>query len=423
MKIAKISKIADAHSISRQDLFPYLDAVVQSFITDSRNLIADQQIDFLEPLNQVAASLGASRDQEQPSKVEFNHDQLTLNLIDFASFLDTVIRNTAKQNPEDVQLQDLASRNIFRTHINRQVSKQLSDMFFADHLDSRTTDLIDSLSDLQSGLEAQTLFDTMSDASRQHIYIFDIDGVLKQVEENCLTHVVPNLDPQVREDLISLSKQQGNTVLMLTTRTSEAILESNIPHEEIPVITGDGRELINGTRREILVGGELIDETLKFVDHLHTLLSNLGVGENKYLIRRYSGDVQICFIDNSYTQAKSLAMKALRALMQDHSKGWSMNENGSRYISFNKFKCNKAMALKKIIEAQEARINANTNIYVLGDTGSDYKAMEALKEIDLPVGAQAINIAVGNQLKGEPAVDVELSSHHAVADLLSWLAV
>jgi hypothetical protein len=67
----------------------------------------------------------------------------------------------------------------------------------------------------------------------------------------------------------------------------------------------------------------------------------------------------------------------------------------------------------------------NTNIYVLGDTSSDYKAMEALKEANLPEGAKTINIAVGNKLPKEkyPAVDEKINSHHALVDLLGWLAI
>jgi hypothetical protein len=358
--------------------------------------------------------------------VELNLNELqSLNLIDFASFLDTVIRNTAKQDPENQQLQDLASRNIFRTHINRKVFDELNTMFYDDHLGPWTNSYIESLADSQVGIETQSLFDTMSDTTRNHLYIFDIDETLKQEELNCLTHAVPNIDNQVREDLIKLSKKPGNTVLMLTSRCKEELQESNVPHEEIPVITGYGREVLNGNTHKILVGEELLADTNKFVQHLHTLLKNQGITEDQYLMRQYAGSIYIQFRENDFTQAKVQTMRALRVLMGDSSSDWSVADSGSRYIFFNnsRFNYDKGIALKKLLNEQSININTKTNIYVLGDTSSDYKAMEALKEVDLPEGAKKINIAVGKQLTGKPAVDIELKSYHSVADLLNWLAV
>jgi hypothetical protein len=111
--------------------------------------------------------------------------------------------------------------------------------------------------------------------------------------------------------------------------------------------------------------------------------------------------------------------------MGDNQNGWLLSDIGDKdiFINNSRFKYDKGFALKRLLEEQKSNINENTNVYVLGDTSSDYKAMEALKEVNLPQGARKINIAVGEQLAGKPAVDVKLSSHHSVTDLLNWLAV
>jgi trehalose-6-phosphatase len=425
VKIAKIQEIANQRSISNNELFRYLDKLVSLFVSAERNSFADERIDFQEPLRQAQESLLTDGSQANVNQVEIDLKKVqNLNLVDFASFLDLVIRNTAKQNQE-TNFITLASRNIFRTHINRQISAKLNTMFYQDHMKPSANAYIDSMADSQAGLETQNLFDTMLDTTRNHFYIFDIDGTLKQEESNCLTHAVPDIDKQVREDLIALSRKPGNTVCMLTARCKEQILQSNIPYIEIPVITGYGRELVNNGRNEVLVGSEFLAETNKLVNHLHTLLKNQGVSQDQYQITQYAGSVDIRFTQNNFTQPKGRMMRALRVLMGDNQNDWLLSDIGGRdiFINNSRFKYDKGFALKRLLEEQKSNINENTNVYVLGDTSSDYKAMEALKEVNLPQGARKINIAVGEQLAGKPAVDVKLSSHHSVTDLLNWLAV
>ena len=342
--------------------------------------------------------------------------------MDFAGFLDTLIRTVKPDSTED--LASLASKNIFRTHVNRQMKTRLQDLFAQGDLKPWAMDYVDSLADSQISIETDELYDTMSDSNREHFYIFDIDGTLKENELNCLTHAVPNLTQQVRDDLIALNNRPNTHVLILTARAIDEIKESNIPYQEIPVITGHGREMIHGDRHEILFGEDLIPGTQKFVDQLDALMDNLGISKDQYLIRHYSGQAYLQFNENCFAATKTKVMKAMQVLMNNTPCGWSISDQGSRYIFFVNEgpEYDKGMAVKKIVEDYTDKITAKTNIYVLGDAGSDYKAMEAMKTVDLPSGARSINIAIGDELAGQPAVDVERSSYHVVAELLNRLA-
>ncbi len=434
MKIAEVQKLVNRTEIVGQkrptileDLFAYLNTLVTQFHKAKQNIFDKTEIDFQEPLKIVANDLQINNLQPIVETEDFNLVR-NLNLVDFATFLDIVIRTVAVKNSDLIKLTDLAAKNIFRTHINKQISDRLGKMFFEDHLEPWTNDYIDSLSSSEISLETQDLQKTMFDHERNHFYIFDIDGTLKEEESNCVSHVIPNIDDQVRKDLITLSQKPNTTVLILTSRPTDAIQESNLPYNIIPMITGAGRELINGNRHEVLVGDALMSETEKFVNHLHTLLKNLNISRDKYLIRQYAGSLYIQFIENNFTKAKVTAMKALEVLMANSLSGWSIENSDSKYIYFknSQFQYDKGMALKEILTNYRDQINDKTNIYVLGDTSSDYTAMKALKEADLPNGVRKVNIAVGKELtdtKKYPHVDKRLSSYHAVADLLNWLAV
>ncbi len=438
MRIAEIQKLTNQSRIvtrheqlSHEELFAYLNALVTKFETAKRNMFNDETIDFQEPLKSATSDLcvtSTTSDITESTHAGADFNLLTnFNLVDFAAFLDTVIKTVANKATSSTTIANLAARNIFRTHINQQISNRLKQMFLEDHLQPWTTNYIDSLSNSQIGLEAQELYDTMSDPRREHFYIFDIDGTLKQAEPNCSTHAVPNITDQVKLDLINLSRRPNTKVLMLTSRSVEEVQESNVPHKEIPVITGCGLEVING-ERIVLVENKLAEETRKFTEHLYSLLDNLNIDRTSYSVRQYMGSIYIHFIENNFTAEKLNVMKVLKILMPDSASDWSFDDRGSRFIYFNnsKFKHDKDAALRQILREHKSTINERTNIYILGDADSDYKAMEALKRASLPEGARAINIAIGDKLADKnkyPAVDDRLSSHHVVSDLLNLLSV
>lgn len=436
MQIAQIQKLANKSQVVNQKepivlekFFAYLNSLITSFQSANRNFFGEMEIDFQEPLKVVANDLQLEYKIESKTETADSNLVRNLNVIDFGGFLDTVIRTVAMKNSNLSNLKDLAAKNIFRTHINKPVLEKLQSMFFKNNLKPETRKYSDSLSSSQIAVEVENLQRLMSDPQRNHFYIFDIDGTLKHNEENCLTHDVPNISNRVRSDLIALTKKPNTKVLILTSRGIEEIRESNIPYKQIPVIGGYGREAIHGKEQRFLVGHELIKETGKFTKHLHRLLKSFGIKEKEYVLRQYAGSISIQFKKSNFSSAKVSVMRELELLMQNKPRGWSVIDIGNKTIFFanEKFEYHKGMAMEKILEEHKSEINENTNIYVLGDTSSDYKAMQVLKEAEseLPIGTKTINIAVGDKLpKGKyPAVDEKISSHHALVDLLGWLAV
>ncbi len=436
MRIAQIQKLVNKSQFARsttpvgtEDLFAYLNSLILGFQSAKQNFFGEMEIDFQEPLKTVANTSQLKYDPGSKTETEDFNLVRNLNVIDFAGFLDTLIRTVAIKNPDVSNLRDLAAKNIFRTHINKPVLEKSQSMFFEDKLEAWTKTYRHSLSSLQIALEIQNLQQLMSDPSRNHFYIFDIDGTLKHNEEGCLDHAVPNIGNEVREDLIALSKKPNTKVLILTSRTVEEICESNIPYKQIPAIAGYGRESIHGNERRFLQDCEFIDETKEFAKHLQTfLLKTFNLEEGReYLLRQYAGSISIQFRENVFSSTKVSVMRELELLMQNNPKGWSVIDNGNKtiFLAHKESKCHKGIGLKQILEENKNEINENTNIYVLGDTSSDYEAMKALKEADLPQGVNRINIAVGEKLpKGKyPDVDEKIKSHHALVDLLGWLAI
>lgn len=427
VKIAQIqqqvnkSELFSRNALSNNELFHYLDSLVKGYSTKHIVELEKYRVDLDLPLNSAKQSLSANRPSEILENKDF-HLVEDFNLIDFASFLDSVIKTISRQNQSNEEMRTLATKNIFRTHVNQQVSKRLGELFIEDHLDDNVYPLIDSLASSNIAIETTKLYDAMSDETREHFYIFDIDGTLKEAEMNCISHGVPNISNETKKNLVALNNKPNTKVIMLTSRCSAEIKDSNVPYQDMPVLTGYGKELLHGDKHEYLSGQELMPETEKMVCHVRTLLQSNGLEESDFTIRSDSGAMYILFNKNNFADKKLKAMKTL-ALVMENQEHWKMADPGIRYVFINDSRYNhdKGVTLEKVLVNEN--IGPKSNVYVLGDTSSDYKAMEALKRIDLPQGARKFNIAAGNQLDGKPAVTNKVSSYQAIEDLLSWLKV
>jgi hypothetical protein len=281
VQIAQIQKLANKSQLVNQkepivpkDLFAYLNTLITSFKSARRNFFGETEIDFQEPLKVVANDLQLEYKIESKTETADSNLVRNLNVIDFGGFLDTVIRTVAIKTSDNLKLRDLAAKNIFRTHVNKPVLEKLQSMFFKDQIEAWSKNYSHSLSSSQIALDVQDLQQLMSDSSRNHFYIFDIDGTLKHNEENCLHHAVPNISNKVREDLIALSKKPNTKVLILTSRAVEEICESNIPYDHIPTIAGYGREAIHAHERRFLQDHEFIEETNKLAKNLKSFFTN-----------------------------------------------------------------------------------------------------------------------------------------------------
>lgn len=416
-------------NLSLKVLFKHLNSLITQFNSLKKSSFNKEVIDFGQALNSAAQELSIEIDSSEDHNITTNFKEIKdLNLISFAIYLDNLIRTTANQNPDSQELQNLAAKNIFTAFINKKVLPKVANSFFGHQINYNDLATIISSRDLEDISTIQSLSKEMTDPSRKHFYIFDIDGTLRDNEVNCKSFLTPNLDIRVIDDLIRLNNKSHNRLLLLTARHQKQIKRSNIRDTGINVVTDQGISLAEQDEK-------FRTETKNLADNL-TLLLNRLIGEHKFEISPYTGWISIEFSNNNYAHEKTEVLEVLKALMKANTNDWSVSGDYSSNGQFiilhkNTFNYGKGEASEKIITDSlnstdpKNKIDENTNIYVIGDTSGDYRAMEKIKEMKLPDGVKTFSIAVGDQLNDRnkySAVDHRLSNHRAVAKLLNQIA-
>lgn len=253
------------------------------------------------------------------------------------------------------------------------------------------------------------------------ILIFDVDGTLRPDTVEALDHRYPKIDPIIAKKLMELNTHPQIQILILTARSYVDIYRSNLP-KNITKFCGFGKQIIENEilRYPRADFHRAYDQTTMFIDLIKDILGPKLTAELDFLIT--PGDFSIFFENKNFQEQKEKILEIIEIILFN-SKRWRIEDLGKELIfKDEKYTYNKGDAIFYILDS--LNLSELSKVFFFGDSGADYKAMEALRlyqKLHPQKRLKVMNTAVGPLLNGKEQVDLIFSSYKETLEFVQDL--
>ena len=266
----------------------------------------------------------------------------------------------------------------------------------------------------------QELQTALSDATKRHLVILDIDNTLRNDVLVDNRNVYPDIHEPLREKLLELNQKPNTDIVFLTGRDKAEIDQSNLAGTELNLWASYGAQHF----KEGLELSERVEQDRDSLFPEAAMIGKLDAANIPRAAYRMVTDPEKVYIFIKQPDLNPVRKQILDVFKGFNEKDWSMLNSNNRYLTFKRDKdkaTNKGAAIPAILKKMSiGKGNAqDLNVYMFGDSNPDLNAMQALEKELGDSDADIYNCSVGWSIpKQEGSNFHRLASHESVNKLL-----